>query len=525
MGHLDSCMKQVGNNRIVSLIIAASAVSFIIYISSELSDGQETVENRRLRITFSFHPNSQAIDSLAPSPSASPLQNTSEVVNSGDKKSISPEILHGYNPIVESDGYKNGNSLSQNDSGENLFSNKGQLEIYPEHVEKKESRPVHNISEFGEVVERRTYGNAYAVKKNENPPVQCDIYSGKWVSDDSYPLYPAGECPYMSGAFDCKGNGRPHLGYTQWRWQPKDCNLPRLNASDMLERLRGKRLMFIGDSINRNQWESLLCILRTVVPEDRKYFGFKGAITTFLAKDYNCTVELFWAPFLVEQDSIKIGNKSKEILRLQAIEKHGAYWKDVDILIFNSAHWWIHGNKAGTRDFYLEGDYLHPELDPLIAFEKGISTWAKWIDHNIDPTKTRVFFRGISPMHFSSEQWHKSGTHKCNFETDPIFEESVVEPFPVMLQVVDKVLRRMKFPVSLLNITRLSDFRKDAHPSVYTLRRNKKLTQEQRNNPDQYGDCSHWCLPGLPDIWNELLYGSLVSEANDGTPSPRSHFH
>ena len=93
----------------------------------------------------------------------------------------------------------------------------------------KESQPVNqsqNISEFGAVVDS-TYGKVYTVKKKENPPVQCDIYSRKWVSDDAYPLYLSGECPYMSGAFDCKQNGHPESGYTQWRWQPRDCNIPR----------------------------------------------------------------------------------------------------------------------------------------------------------------------------------------------------------------------------------------------------------------------------------------------------------
>ena len=93
----------------------------------------------------------------------------------------------------------------------------------------KESRPVNqsqNIYDFGAIVDS-TYGKVYTVKKKENPPVQCDIYCRKWVSDDAYPLYLSGECPYMSSAFDCKGNRCLESGYTQWRWQPRDCNIPR----------------------------------------------------------------------------------------------------------------------------------------------------------------------------------------------------------------------------------------------------------------------------------------------------------
>ena len=81
----------------------------------------------------------------------------------------------------------------------------------------KESRPVNqsqNIFEFDAIVDN-TYGKVYTVKKKENPPVQCDIYSRKWVSDDAYPLYLSGEFPYMSGAFDYKGNERSDIGYTR----------------------------------------------------------------------------------------------------------------------------------------------------------------------------------------------------------------------------------------------------------------------------------------------------------------------
>ena len=102
MGNLDTCMKQIGNNMIVYLLIAASSISFVIYFSC---DGQEIVKNPRISRTFSFHPiYSQAVDSLALSPP--------EIASYGEKKSISPEIwLHGNNPSVDSEGYQNNNSL------------------------------------------------------------------------------------------------------------------------------------------------------------------------------------------------------------------------------------------------------------------------------------------------------------------------------------------------------------------------------------------------------------------------------
>lgn len=50
----------------------------------------------------------------------------------------------------------------------------------------------------------------------------------------------------------------------------------RLNPTDMLERLRGKRLVFVGDSLNRNMWESLVCILRNSVKDKRRVFEVSG---------------------------------------------------------------------------------------------------------------------------------------------------------------------------------------------------------------------------------------------------------
>lgn len=55
----------------------------------------------------------------------------------------------------------------------------------------------------------------------------CDVFNGGWVWDEAYPLYQSKDCSFMDDGFRCYENGRPDMFYTKWRWQPKDCNLPR----------------------------------------------------------------------------------------------------------------------------------------------------------------------------------------------------------------------------------------------------------------------------------------------------------
>lgn len=44
----------------------------------------------------------------------------------------------------------------------------------------------------------------------------------------------------------------------------------RFNALKMLHMLRDKRIMFIGDSLQRGQFESMICLIQSVIPEGKK---------------------------------------------------------------------------------------------------------------------------------------------------------------------------------------------------------------------------------------------------------------
>lgn len=347
--------------------------------------------------------------------------------------------------------------------------------------------------------------------------MNCDLFDGHWVGDDSYPLYKPGSCSLIDEQFNCFQNGRPDNGYHHLRWKPKGCNVPRLNASHMLELLRGKRLVFVGDSLNRNMWESLVCILKNSVKDQSKVYEEFGrhhfrneASYSFIFEDYKCTVEFFVSPFLVQEWEVTDKNRTrKETLRLDIIGRSADKYKNADFIVFNTGHWWTHDKTSKGKDYYQEGSHVYSELNVLEAFRKALTTWGRWVDANVNPMKTLVFFRGYSKVHFSGGQWNSGG--QCDHETEPIKNEAYLTQYPPKMTVLERVLKGMKTPVKYLNITRMTDYRKDGHPSIY---RKQKLSSAEKKLLLRVQDCSHWCLPGVPDAWNEILYAELLVNHN-----------
>ncbi|MED6156079.1 Protein trichome birefringence-like 33 [Stylosanthes scabra] len=73
-------------------------------------------------------------------------------------------------------------------------------------------------------VKKREQKLPFAVGKTEEG---CDVFSGRWVRDETRPLYEEADCPYIQPQLTCQEHGRPDTGYRQWRWQPHGCDLPK----------------------------------------------------------------------------------------------------------------------------------------------------------------------------------------------------------------------------------------------------------------------------------------------------------
>lgn len=56
----------------------------------------------------------------------------------------------------------------------------------------------------------------------------CNLYTGNWVINQSYPLYDSNTCPFVRPEFGCIKYGRPDKLYQKYQWKPSGCELPRL---------------------------------------------------------------------------------------------------------------------------------------------------------------------------------------------------------------------------------------------------------------------------------------------------------
>ncbi|TVU19463.1 hypothetical protein EJB05_35613, partial [Eragrostis curvula] len=331
----------------------------------------------------------------------------------------------------------------------------------------------------------------------------CDVFDGAWVPDATRPLYSSSECPFAERGFDCLANGRPDTGYLKWRWKPRRCDVPRFAARDALERLRGKRVVFVGDSMSRTQWESFICMLMPGVEDPRTVYEVNGNEITKTIRhlavrfaSHGLTVEFFRSVFLVQEHPAPrhAPKRVKSTLRLDKMDNLSRKWANSDVLIFNTGHWWTPKKLFDLGCYFQVGHALKLGKTIEGAFKMALETWSSWVEKRVDLNRTHVFFRTYEPSHWSCSE---TGNKTCEVTEQPSSEAKGNDKSEFGAILAD-VVSKMRNPVTVLNVTLMGSFRSDAHVGNWSY-------------PPTVLDCSHWCLPGVPDTWNELVFSYLLT--------------
>ncbi|EPS65710.1 hypothetical protein M569_09066, partial [Genlisea aurea] len=335
----------------------------------------------------------------------------------------------------------------------------------------------------------------------------CDVFDGKWVIDGSYPLYNASPpCPFLERGFNCLGNGRRDKEYTRWRWKPRSCEIPRFDAVATLERLRGKRVVFVGDSLGRTQWESMICMLMGAVADKSSVYEVNGNQITKQIRhlcvrfeSFNFTVEFYRSVFLV-QPAPPPGQSPKRVkmvLKLDQIDSINTEWIHSDVLVFNSGHWWSTSKLFDMGWYFQFGGKIKLGMTIPRAFRLALSTWQSWLSNSaIDPRRTQVFFRTFESSHWSGGHGQKCRVTKKPSSKNEVGRRSWISD-AIIAAVKNVSSSASSVGVKLLHVTPMGAFRSDAHVGSWS------------ENPSSPPDCSHWCLPGVPDMWNEILFAVL----------------
>jgi hypothetical protein len=114
----------------------------------------------------------------------------------------------------------------------------------------------------------------------------------------------------------------------------------------------------------------------------------------------------------------------------------------------------------------------------------------------------------------SGGDWKSGGD--CQLETLPDKRPiKSLEQWADMLKPVNDVLGNNRMPklpgLDILNVTPMTAQRKDGHLSVFrSPLSSRQAFLNKTSETKEVEDCSHWCLPGVPDTWNELLYALFM---------------
>ncbi|ONK79411.1 uncharacterized protein A4U43_C01F6080 [Asparagus officinalis] len=268
---------------------------------------------------------------------------------------------------------------------------------------------------------------------------------------------------------------------------------------------RGKKLMFIGDSLARNMMESLLCLLsQAETPintyKDPKDPKDKHRTWYFPAHDF--TLMVIWTEFLVETNEIIINGTATDTYNIN-LDKPNPVWgkklKELKYAVINHGNWFTRKTYIYRKKKLIGCVHCYGEKIPGISMSSAIRMVMKSAFRFINKCKEcedlLTVMRTYSMSHFEHGSWLTGGY--CN-RTEPLreselnMENKAWEFRRIQMEEMERARREGKRRIELMDVTKAMMLRADAHPGRHWYAKSAS-------------DCLHWCLPGPIDMWSEVL--------------------
>ncbi|KAK8952153.1 hypothetical protein KSP39_PZI004179 [Platanthera zijinensis] len=350
--------------------------------------------------------------------------------------------------------------------------------------------------------------------KRKGFPKGCEPSKGEWIRDLNAPYYTNSTCWTIQEHQNCMKYGRPNLDFLKWRWKPDDCELPLLEPAEFLELMRGKSLAFIGDSLARNQMQSLMCLLSRVEYPEEIWPSAADNVTQMLYKNYNFTIWTFWSPFLIRATESMTSNKYG--MWSLYLDEADPLWQPhlgrFDHIVLNTGNWYTRPAQFYEKRKLIGCHYCVLKKVPFMsvykAHRRAFRTALDAIVGNKRGFAGVTVVRTLSPSHFEGGEWNKGGdcrrtapfgrgkAPKLKGMDLELYRDQLKEFWKAKWEGNEKGLE-----FRLLDTTQAMMMRPDGHPSSYG-----HWPHEQRV---LYNDCVHWCLPGPVDMWNDFLFQVL----------------
>ncbi|XP_022754788.1 protein trichome birefringence-like 16 isoform X4 [Durio zibethinus] len=363
--------------------------------------------------------------------------------------------------------------------------------------------------------EEHHFDETSSTDTTETVPIQkkaCNHAKGKWVIDDRRPLYSGFGCKqWLAPMWACRLMQRQDFAFEKTRWQPKDCDMEEFEGSKFLARMRDKTLAFVGDSLGRQQFQSLMCMITAgknssdVLDVGKEYGlvippgGKRPNGWAYRFPSTNTTVIYYWSSTLCDLEPLNVKDPHTEYA--MHLDRPPAFLHQflpkIDVVVLNSGHHWNRGKLMANRWVMYVGGVPNNNskiADMGSAKNFTIHSTVKWVDSQLPKYPLlKAFYRSISPRHFVNGDWNTGGS--CDNTTPMSIGKEVLQEESSDYSAASAVRGT---GVKLLDITALSQVRDEGHISQFSITATPGVQ-----------DCLHWCLPGVPDTWNEILFAQI----------------